>query len=101
MRIEKRLSPQVLTITIRYIQLNNKFNLISINNFFFNNKNKEIKANLVIFLLAGFETTSSSLAYSIYMLAKHSDEMKKIQDEIDLNLSSKKNVNLKKNLKKN
>nr|UOU03275.1 cytochrome P450 3045B1 [Brachionus rubens] len=44
---------------------------------------EEIEFNLVGFLLAGFETTSSALNYSFFILANHPDEMKKLQDELD------------------
>jgi hypothetical protein len=45
---------------------------------------KEIKFNLVGFLLAGFETTSTALNYCFYILSTHPDEMQKLQHEIDL-----------------
>ena len=41
--------------------------------------------NLVLFLLAGFETTSSSLSYCFYLLSQHPDIMEKLQEEIDSN----------------
>ena len=43
----------------------------------------EIKANLVLFLLAGFETTASSLSYCMYVMARYPAEMRKLQEEID------------------
>ncbi|GFQ96358.1 cytochrome P450 3A41, partial [Trichonephila clavata] len=43
----------------------------------------EIKANALIVLLAGYETTSSSLAYAFHFLAKYPDLQQKIQEEID------------------
>ena len=39
--------------------------------------------NLVVFLLAGFVTTSTTLSYCFYLLAKHPNEREKLQDEID------------------
>ncbi|CAB04582.3 Cytochrome P450 [Caenorhabditis elegans] len=36
-----------------------------------------------VFLLAGFDTTANTLAYASYLLAKHPQEMRKVQDEID------------------
>ncbi len=45
---------------------------------------KEIEFNLVGFLLAGFETTSTALGYCFYVLATKNNEMLKLQDEIDL-----------------
>ena len=39
--------------------------------------------NLVMFLLAGFETTTVTLGIISHILAKYPEEMKKLQDEID------------------
>ncbi|XP_055948321.1 cytochrome P450 3A6-like isoform X2 [Argiope bruennichi] len=44
----------------------------------------EIKSNSLVVFLAGLETTSSSLAFAFYFLAKYPDFQKKIQEEIDL-----------------
>ncbi|GBM07794.1 Cytochrome P450 3A41 [Araneus ventricosus] len=49
----------------------------------------EIKSNSLVVFLAGLETTSSSLAFAFYFLAKHPDFQKKIQDEIDLLIEKK------------
>lgn len=43
----------------------------------------EIEFNLVGFLLAGFETTSTALNYCFYILSTHCDEQHKLQEEID------------------
>ena len=39
--------------------------------------------NLILFFVAGFETTYSTLDYCIYVLTNYPEEMKKLQDEID------------------
>lgn len=39
--------------------------------------------SIAIFLLAGYETTSTALSYCFYVLAKHPSEMIKLQNEID------------------
>lgn len=44
---------------------------------------EEIEFNLVGFLLAGFETTSSALNYSFFILANHPEEAGKLQQELD------------------
>ena len=44
---------------------------------------KEIQQNLVVFLLAGYETTSTSLAYAFYVLATNPNEQEKLINEID------------------
>ena len=44
---------------------------------------KEIITNLVLFLLTGFETTSSALSYCIYEMTQHPNEMAKLQAEVD------------------
>lgn len=38
---------------------------------------------MIGFLLAGFESTSSTLNFSLYMMAKHPEELKKLQAEVD------------------
>jgi hypothetical protein len=43
---------------------------------------KEIKMNLVLFMLAGYETTSTTLSYCTYVLAKFQDEQQKLYEEI-------------------
>ncbi|CAF0846610.1 unnamed protein product [Adineta steineri] len=43
----------------------------------------EIKANVFLFLVAGFDTTSTMLAYCTYILATHPDVQKKLQAEVD------------------
>ncbi len=42
----------------------------------------EIKTNLILFMLAGYETTSTALSYCVYILAKHPEEQQKLVDEI-------------------
>ena len=44
---------------------------------------KEVKINLATFMVAGYDTTSTGLSYSLYMLVKHPEERVKLQDEID------------------
>lgn len=39
--------------------------------------------SLLIFLFAGFQTTSVTLSYCVYYLAKYPEEMVKLQAEID------------------
>lgn len=39
--------------------------------------------NVFLFMLAGFETTSTFLAYSTYVLVTNPEVQKKLQDEID------------------
>jgi len=43
----------------------------------------EVVMNVFLFMLAGFETTSTILAYSTYVLAKQPDLQTKLQSEID------------------
>ncbi|CAF1165236.1 unnamed protein product [Adineta steineri] len=43
----------------------------------------EVVGNTLIFMATGYETTSTALAYATYVLAKHPDVLKKLQDEID------------------
>ncbi|KAI0783002.1 fatty acid hydroxylase [Abortiporus biennis] len=42
-----------------------------------------IKRNLVVFLIAGHETTSGTLTFIIYYLLKNPDAMRKLREEID------------------
>ncbi|CAF3979492.1 unnamed protein product [Adineta steineri] len=43
----------------------------------------EVIGNTLMFMIAGYETTSTALAYATYVLAKHPDILKKLQNEID------------------
>ncbi|CAF3991065.1 unnamed protein product, partial [Rotaria sordida] len=43
----------------------------------------EVKLNVFLFMAAGFDTTSTALAYSTYILATKPDIQKKLQAEID------------------
>lgn len=46
-------------------------------------------AQSIIFIFAGYETTSSALSFALYLLATHPDVQKKLQDEIDAALPNK------------
>ena len=43
-------------------------------------------------MLAGYETTSSSLTYICYILAKHPEEQQTLVDEIESHYNSETNV---------
>ncbi|KAM5131630.1 cytochrome P450 3A11-like [Callospermophilus lateralis] len=52
----------------------------------------EIAAQSIIFILAGYDTTSSTLSFIMYVLATHPDVQKKLQQEIDETLPNKATV---------
>uniref|UniRef100_A0A914X3G6 Cytochrome P450 n=1 Tax=Plectus sambesii TaxID=2011161 RepID=A0A914X3G6_9BILA len=47
----------------------------------------EVVENCYAFLLAGYETTSTALAYSAWLLAKNPDTQDKLQSEVDQHIS--------------
>ncbi|XP_017389148.2 cytochrome P450 3A5 isoform X1 [Cebus imitator] len=49
----------------------------------------ELVAQSIIFIFAGYETTSSVLSFTIYELATHPDVQQKLQEEIDVVLPNK------------
>ncbi|XP_005413823.1 PREDICTED: cytochrome P450 3A5-like isoform X1 [Chinchilla lanigera] len=49
----------------------------------------EIAAQSIVFIFAGYETTSSALSFIMYELATHPDVQKKLQQEIDAALPNK------------
>ncbi|XP_037669814.1 cytochrome P450 3A12-like isoform X2 [Choloepus didactylus] len=49
----------------------------------------ELVAQSIIFIFAGYETTSSVLSFLMYELAMHPDVQKKLQEEIDAALPNK------------
>ncbi|UJR12510.1 hypothetical protein I4U23_016685 [Adineta vaga] len=56
---------------------------------------EEIISNIIVFMAAGYETTSTALAYATYQLARHPEVLEKLQAEIDqLPLSNNDNDDL-------
>ncbi|XP_041504190.1 cytochrome P450 3A13-like [Microtus oregoni] len=49
----------------------------------------EIMAQSITFIIAGYETTSTTLSFIMYLLSTHSDVQKKLQHEIDLAIPEK------------
>lgn len=50
---------------------------------------QELVAQSIIFIFAGYETTSSSLSFLAYILATHPDVQQKLQEEIDATFPNK------------
>jgi len=48
--------------------------------------NDDIVANVLIFLLAGFETTTLTVAWALHLLALNQHEQELLAEEIDKNL---------------
>ena len=44
---------------------------------------REVRDQVLIFLLAGHETTATSLAFSLHLLARHPDAQARARDEVD------------------
>ncbi|XP_069889707.1 cytochrome P450 3A9-like [Dipodomys merriami] len=49
----------------------------------------ELAAQSIIFIFAGYETTSLTLSFAMYLLALHPDVQKKLQEEVDRTLPNK------------
>ncbi|KAH7982539.1 hypothetical protein HPB52_005498 [Rhipicephalus sanguineus] len=45
-------------------------------------KDTHIVSNCFVFLVAGYETTASTLAFTLYELARHPDEQRRLHDEL-------------------
>lgn len=82
-RIEKKLTYEV-----------NFESFLSSEHVFFKYMIKEVIMNLILFLNAGFETTSVTLSTLAFILAKHPEEMKKLQVELDTLENVSKNIYL-------
>lgn len=78
-----------IAITVPYLTTSTKFKFIFFRNGAGTADNKssltddEIIANAFVFLLAGYETTSTALAYTFYLLIKHPEIQEKLFKEIE------------------
>ncbi|AZP18219.1 cytochrome P450 [Streptomyces aquilus] len=43
----------------------------------------ELREQVLIFLVAGHETTATALAFALHLLARHPDEQRRVQEEVD------------------
>ena len=79
------------------IRLNKKLTLMVKTFFCFklniNNIKKEIKTNLMLFMFAGYETTSTTLTYASFILAKNSLEQQKLYEIISSKFDSEDDIN--------
>ena len=57
--------------------------------FFLALSDQELIAQSIIFIFAGYETTSSTLSFLLYILATHPDVQQKLQEEIDATFPNK------------
>jgi cytochrome P450 family 13 len=48
---------------------------------------QEIVSNVVVFMLAGYESTGTALSYAAHELASHPDVQRRLQEELDTELS--------------
>ena len=89
-RIDKKLNTEVRAFfKFERISIIHFFSILFFLLFF---SNKEIELNLLLFMLAGYETTSTTLAYSAYVLATLPDEQQKIFEEINNTFDIESNV---------
>ncbi|RIB14830.1 cytochrome P450 [Gigaspora rosea] len=65
----------------------------------YNYTNKELRDHLVNYLIAGYDTTSTSISIILYYLAKYPDIQKKARDEVIKVLGSASNFITSENLK--
>lgn len=72
-----------------YVYLQPQYIIISLCFKFPGLSDHEILSQAMIFIFAGYETSSSSLSFLSYNLARHPHVMKKLQDEIDATFPKK------------
>ena len=70
-QLDKKLSIEVCIFFIFFLKYLEKFQIL-----------KEIKNNLILFMLAGYETTSTALQYCAYVLTRYPEEQQKLYEEI-------------------
>uniref|UniRef100_A0A8B9YH68 unspecific monooxygenase n=1 Tax=Bos mutus grunniens TaxID=30521 RepID=A0A8B9YH68_BOSMU len=63
--------------------------ILTISNFPRALSDQELMAQSIIFIFAGYETTSSTLSFLLYILATHPDVQQKLQVEIDATFPNK------------
>lgn len=73
------------------VQLDNQWETVISNTEYGKNLTlDEIVAQVFVFFLAGFETSSSTMSFCLYEIAKHPEIQRKLQDEIDRSLAQHK-----------
>jgi thromboxane-A synthase len=76
------------------VSFQNKINHILLSFFCKENTNErlltlnEVKQNIYLFMIAGYETASTALAYITHVLATNPEEQRKLQDHIDAFISA-------------
>ncbi|XP_074056018.1 cytochrome P450 3A24-like [Macrotis lagotis] len=89
---ERKKNPQIHRVDFLQLLMESQTSKNSETDSYKELSDEEVLAQSIIFLFAGYETTSSVLSFLFYNLATHPEVQQKLQQEIDASLPNKESV---------